>query len=83
MVGGPGAVVVKRGHDPVEVVVDGRRTTVPVPAIAAGTDTTGAGDASPGASSSHGWRDRFKRRPPPAWQCEQAVALACAVHRAP
>jgi sugar/nucleoside kinase (ribokinase family) len=41
----PGAVVVKRGGDPVEVAADGRRLTVPVPSVKAGVDTTGAGDA--------------------------------------
>jgi sugar/nucleoside kinase (ribokinase family) len=44
----PGAVVVKRGPDPVEVIVDGRHRTVPVPALESGIDTTGAGDAFAG-----------------------------------
>ena len=41
----PGVVVVKRGADPVEVIVDGRQWSVPVPALEPGVDTTGAGDA--------------------------------------
>jgi sugar/nucleoside kinase (ribokinase family) len=42
------ALVVKRGPEPVEVRVDGRRTFLPVPTTSAGTDTTGAGDAFAG-----------------------------------
>jgi sugar/nucleoside kinase (ribokinase family) len=48
LAGWPGAVIVKRGPDPIDVVMDGRRRSVPVPAVAAGTDTTGAGDAFAG-----------------------------------
>jgi hypothetical protein len=44
----PGVVVVKRGADPVEVIVNGRPRRVPVPALEFGVDTTGAGDAFAG-----------------------------------
>jgi sugar/nucleoside kinase (ribokinase family) len=44
----PGAVVVKRGAEPVEVITGGRNRSVPVPALTSGIDTTGAGDAFAG-----------------------------------
>lgn len=46
--GWPGAFIVKRGPDPIDIVVDGHRQSVPVPVVAMGTDTTGAGDAFAG-----------------------------------